>query len=244
MRFFVFSWRKALKSMAVNLGVLGAVALVFCATYFGGASYVNQASTNNLTAFYNGNKAKQNVSVMINVYWGTEYLDSMLETLNKHSATATFFVGGSWVNKNQEMLKKIYNAGHEIGNHGYLHKDSKVISNTVLTEEITKTHNIVKEVIGVEMNLFAPPSGSFSKSTLSIADGLGYKTIMWSKDTIDWRDSDENLVYTRATKNLSGGDFILMHPTSHTASALDKILGFYQSNGFKAVSVTDNLKGV
>ncbi len=244
MRFFVFSWRKALKSMGVNFGLLCAVALVFCATYFGGTNYINQASTNAISAFYNGNTYKNNVSVMINVYWGTEYLDGMLETLKTHNATATFFVGGSWVNKNKDMLKKMYEAGHEIGNHGYLHKDSKAISATVLTEEITKTHNIVKEVIGLEMTLFAPPSGSYNKTTLSVAGGLGYKTIMWSKDTIDWRDSDENLVFTRSTQNLKGGDFILMHPTAHTAKALDKVLSHYDNNGFKAVSVTDNLKGV
>ena len=244
MRFFVFSWRKFLKSMSVNLGVFGAVAIVFCATYFGGANYINQASTNSVVAYYNGNKTKQNVSVMINVYWGTEHLNQMLESLGKHNAKATFFVGGSWVTKNKDILKKIHEAGHEIGNHGYLHKDSKAISATVLTEEITKTHNIVKEVLGVNMTLFAPPSGSYSKTTLSVADGLGYKTIMWSKDTIDWRDSDENLVYSRATTNLAGGDFVLMHPTAHTAKALDRILSYYSDSGFKSVSVTDNLKGV
>ena len=70
------------------------------------------------------------------------------------------------------------------------------------------------------MNLFAPPSGSFNKSTLDACKELGYSVIMWSKDTIDWRDKDANLIYTRATNNISGGDFILAHPTEYTLKSL------------------------
>ena len=64
---------------------------------------------------------------------------------------------------------------------------------------------------------------------------------MWSKDTIDWRDKDADLVYTRATQNISAGDTILMHPTEHTANALGKILQYYESVGLKAVTVSEIL---
>ena len=64
---------------------------------------------------------------------------------------------------------------------------------------------------------------------------------MWSKDTIDWRDKDESLVFSRATKNLKGGDLILMHPTEHTKNALKKILDYYKENGFSAVTVSEHI---
>ena len=89
--------------------------------------------------------------------------------------------------------------------------------------------------------MFAPPSGSFSDVTLDAASDLGYKVIMWSKDTIDWRDKDASLVYKRATKNPASGDLILMHPKPHTLSALPQIIDFYISNGFAFCTVGENV---
>jgi len=65
---------------------------------------------------------------------------------------------------------------------------------------------------------------------------------MWSKDTIDWRDKDANLVFSRATKNIEGGDLILMHPTEHTLKALPLILEYYSINGYTATTVSECLK--
>ena len=94
------------------------------------------------------------------------------------------------------------------------------------------------------MDLFAPPSGSYNKSTAVLAESLGYKTIMWSKDTIDLRDKDTNLIYSRATKNPVAGDLILMHPTKATASILDKIIKHYLSIGLKVDTVSSNIKNL
>lgn len=197
----------------------------------------------NSEAIYNGNKNSNNVSLMINVYWGTEFLDDMLQTLDDYEIKCTFFVGGQWVEKEPEMLKKIYNKGHEIGNHGYFHRDHDKLSYDQNKEEISVNHNLVKETIGVEMNLFAPPSGAYNKTTLDVASTLGYKTILWSKDTIDWRDKNADLIFQRATNKVCGGDLILMHPTKETSVALPKILENYKTKGITATTVTNNLKG-
>ena len=71
---------------------------------------------------------------------------------------------------------------------------------------------------------------------------LGYSVIMWSKDTIDWRDKDANLIYTRATNNISGGDFILAHPTECTLKSLPLILEYYKLNNFNATTVSECIK--
>ena len=70
---------------------------------------------------------------------------------------------------------------------------------------------------------------------------MGYKVIMWSKDTVDWRDKDSDLIYKRATSNLSNGDLVLMHPEEHTLRALGDILDYYKSRGFSAVTVGENI---
>ena len=66
---------------------------------------------------------------------------------------------------------------------------------------------------------------------------------MWSKDTIDWRDKDSNLVYKRATNNVTNGDLILMHPKEHTLKALPKILDYFDKIGLKQVKVSQNIGG-
>ena len=73
------------------------------------------------------------------------------------------------------------------------------------------------------------------------AESLGLKTVMWSRDTIDWRDKDEELCYTRATKDLAAGELILMHPMQHTLSALPRILQYYRDHGLSAITVGENL---
>jgi len=195
----------------------------------------------NTEAIYRGNTENNKISFMINVYWGTEFIEPMLKVLSDSEVKATFFVGGTWVAQNSDLLKKIYDEGHEIGNHGYYHKDHKLLSNERNQEEIYITHKLVKETIGIDMNLFAPPSGSYNQSTLEIASNLGYKTIMWSKDTIDWRDKDSEVCFTRATKNAKSGELILMHPTEHTLKALPNIIKYYKDNNFILTTVSDNI---
>ncbi|MCK9575933.1 MAG: polysaccharide deacetylase family protein, partial [Clostridia bacterium] len=167
-----------------------------------------------------------------------------MQWLKKNNVTATFFVGGSWANSNTNTVKSIYEQGFEIGNHGYWHKDHKKLSVDRNQEEIYITHQLIKELTNYSMTLFAPPSGSYSGVTLDVATNLGYTTIMWSKDTIDWRDKNQELVYNRATKNPKNGDLILMHPTAHTLSALDSIIKFYLAKNFNIVSVSQNINPV
>ena len=191
--------------------------------------------------YYNGNTEGKSVSLMINVYWGNEYLDDILKTLDKYSIKTTFFVGGIWAEKYNEDLLKICSYNHEIGNHGYFHKAQDKLSFEENQNEILNNHKLIKSLTGIDMSLFAPPSGAYSETTLQVAKNLGYKTIMWTKDTIDWRDQDEDLIYSRATKNMKGGDLVLMHPTKATASVLERIIKFGQSINLKFTTVSENI---
>ncbi len=197
----------------------------------------------NDNVIYNGNKSSNKVCLMINVYWGTEYIESILEVLAEYGVKTTFFVGGMWVEKEPEMFKKIYESGHEIGNHGYFHLSHDKMSYEQNLEEISATHAIVKTKIDYDMKLFAPPSGAFNKATIESASELGYLTIMWTRDTIDWRDKNSNLVFKRSTEKTKGGDFILMHPTNHTLKALPLILEYYKLNNLIATTVSECLIG-
>ena len=239
-KIWTISGRRAICNLII---VVMLVAVSFVAFY--GVNLVTSAKIYN-GVYYSGDENSKKVSLMINVYWGTEFLDDMLDVLAQNDVKTTFFVGGTWAVRESEMLKKIYDAGHEIGNHGYYHKNQGKLSAEKNNEEIQNTHNLVKELIGVEMNLFAPPSGSYNKRTVEVANQLGYKTIMWTdgRDTIDWRDHDSNLIYQRAVKNCKGGDFVLMHPTEATRDALDKIIKTLKCQGLELCTVSENLSGI
>ena len=196
---------------------------------------------NSYSAYYHGNENNNNVSLMFNVYMGEQYIPDILNVLSENNAKVTFFVGGSWAIKHTELLEDILNQGHEIGNHGYWHKDHKTLSAEKNMSEIGLTHEVIKQTLNYEMTLFAPPSGSYGQNTLKVAQDMGYKTIMWSKDTIDWRDQDTNLIVSRATKNPQNGDLILMHPTASTLSALPEIITFYTQSGYKLTTVSENI---
>ncbi|MBQ8908829.1 MAG: polysaccharide deacetylase family protein [Clostridia bacterium] len=233
--FGVLKIRKQVVNACIAV-MLGVVAVFACVA--GGSAISTSAVAG---VYYHGNKENNNISLMINVYWGTEYLDSMLATLKEHDVKTTFFIGGVWAVKNEDYLIKIKNEGHEIANHGYHHKDHAKISEEENINQIKNTHTIVKKLIGLDMTLFAPPSGAYNKTTVEVATSLGYKTIMWTRDTIDWRDKDENLIYNRAIKGASGGDLILMHPTEMTAKALSRIILKLQELGFNLTTVSENI---
>ena len=234
--FRVIKFRKWVVNTLIVLFLAGISALAIWGT--------NAISTSSAVSgvYYNGDKSSKNVSLMINVYWGTEYLDDMLSILKENDVKTTFFIGGTWAVLNEDMLKQIYEDGHEIANHGYHHKDHDKLDEEGNLNEISTTHTIIQELLGVEMNLFAPPSGAYDKLTVSCASSLGYKTIMWTRDTVDWRDKDAELIYSRAIKNACGGDLILMHPTEKTVEALPKIISWFKDNGFNLTTVSQTLE--
>ncbi len=190
---------------------------------------------------YSGDENQNNVSFMINVYQNEEYVKNILDILDIYKVKTTFFIGGSWAVKNIDLVKEIYTRGHELGNHGFYHKDQDKLDFTENMQEIKMCHEVISQNLGIEMSLFAPPSGSYNSITVDAATSLNYKTIMWTHDTIDWRDQDEDLIFKRATKNLTNGDLILMHPTKKTVQAMTNIITTAINNGFNPTTVSNCL---
>lgn len=240
----IFSWKikkiNSFRTITANFIIFAVLLTVFAFSYAGGSLQAFNSKTS-VEAIYKGNTNSNNISLMINVYWGDDYIQPILDILKENNATATFFVGGVWASKNENLLKTILEYGNELANHGYYHKDQDSISSEANYNEINQTHQIVKSLTSVEMNLFAPPSGAFNNTTLTVAESLGYRTIMWTRDTIDWRDQDKNLIYTRAIKNASGGDLVLMHPTEKTVEALPDIISHLQNIGLNITTVSNTL---
>ena len=133
------------------------------------------------------------------------------------------------------------NVGDDIGNNGG-ENNGGAENETENKNEIARCNRFVELAVGVSPILFAPPSGAYNATTIEVARALNMKTILWSRDTIDWRDKDETLIYRRATKDIRGGEFVLMHPMKETASALADILRNYESCNLRAITVGENLQ--
>lgn len=230
---------KKFRNIFSNIAIASMLTFLLGVSYFGGV--MNVFSSGDYKVYYNGDLEKNNISLMVNVYWGDEYISPMLEIFEKHNVKVTFFVGGMWAAKNNEMLKRFLDEGHELGNHGFFHKDHKSLNLDKNQEEIYNTHELIKSITGVEMSLFAPPSGSFSQNTLNVAKNLGYKTIMWTYDTVDWRDKNAQTIFERATQKAKGGNLILMHPTEQTVLALENIIEFFHKKSFNLTTVSENI---
>lgn len=225
--------------IVANFLLVVTIAIVFSVIFLSGTSDVF-GKTDYAPIYRSATSDK--VALMINVYWGTEYLDGFLEIFEKYNVRCTFFVGGCWVAQHSDYLQKIVAAGHEIGNHGYFHKQHSKLSYSQNAEEMVMCSKLVFDFCGIFPTLFTPPSGDFSDETLQAAYDNGFKTILWSRDTIDWRDRNSELVFTRATKQVVGGEFILMHPTPHTLQALEKIIKYFLSNEIQPSTVGEMLE--
>ena len=225
----------AIISNCLLVAVVLAVSLV--GIFSESAVKVSSQSSNLFYSAENGT----GVSLMFNVYENTQNVKKILDILDEYGAKSTFFIGGSWADDNVDCVREIFKRGHEIASHGYFHKDHSKMSVEENLEEIRPSVKLLNMICTTKVSLFAPPSGAFCEATLNACLSLGLRVIMWSRDTIDWRDKNVNLIYERATKNLKRGEFILMHPTDCTVSALPEILTYVRNNGEAAVTVSQNL---
>ena len=220
--------------------VLCAIIAVTCVVGFADGNAV-QVSGEHDQPYYSAKETACGVSLMFNVYQNTSNVYKILDILNEFDVCATFFLGGCWADDNVDCVREIAKNGHEIGSHGYFHKDHSVMTYRQNYDEISPSIKLLNAILGSDISLFAPPSGAFNENTLSACSMLGVKAIMWSRDTIDWRDSDTKLICERATQNIVNGEFILMHPMDVTVAALPDIISYISSSGLSFVTVSKNL---
>lgn len=222
--------------------LLVAIALVMIlAIYF---SFYNRVDeTFKMDIYYKGNVDDKIVSFACNIDWGNEYIQPMLEIFSSHKIKITFFVTGTWAKKNPDLLKTIYEEGHQIGNHGYRHIDYDKLNYEGNREEILKAHNIIYDILGVEPIYFAPPSGAYNDNTVKAAKDLNYDIIMWSVDTIDWReDSTKEKIIDRVVSKIHDSAIVLMHPTKETVKSLPEIISYLFERGYKIGTISDIIK--
>ncbi len=149
---------------------------------------------------------------------------------------------GGWVENFPEDVKKIKEAGHDLANHSENHKNMSQLPDSECQQELLKVHEKVKEITGVEMDLFRPPYGDYDNEVIKNATSCGYYTIQWDVDSLDWKDYGvDNIIKTVTEhKNLKNGSIILMHNgAKYTAEALPKVIEGLKAQGYEIVPISE-----
>lgn len=191
---------------------------------------------------FHGNVSQPKVAFACNVFWGEEFLPDMLNTLDANNIKITFFIGGSWAHRFPNVVTELANRGHELGNHTYSHPHPNTLSKENNKEQIVRAEQLITELTQFKTTLYAPPYGEYNDTVLSAAADLGYTTIMWSIDTIDWQRPPAEIIISRVMKKINNGAIILMHPTEPTAKALPELIKQLQAKGYTISTVSDILK--
>ncbi|MGI6005836.1 MAG: polysaccharide deacetylase family protein, partial [Christensenellales bacterium] len=219
----------------VNLIIIAVIVAVYASAMSPQLRTVLGISSGDEKPLYSG-PAVPYVAIQCNVYSGGEYIEGMLEVLSQYDVKITWNLGGIWVDDNPELAKKIADAGHEIGNHGYLHKNHSGLTFDQNIAEIQKAEDAIYKATGKKTVIFAPPSGDYNGTTVKAAKSLGYVSVMWTADLIDWRDQDAEL-FLKRTDKLEAGGMLLSHPTAATLETLPRILDLIEQKGFSVVPV-------
>jgi hypothetical protein len=164
-----------------------------------------------------GNKEKPYIYLTFDEGYEAGYTEKFLEILKKNEVKATFFITAHYVNTQPDLVKKMLDDGHIVGNHTVNHKSMPDLSNKQIKEEVMNLHKSVYEKFGYEMKYIRPPKGEYSERTIEYTNTLGYKTVMWSFAYDDWdekKQGREEYAKDKILKNIHNGAVMLLHGNS------------------------------
>lgn len=165
------------------------------------------------------------------------YTESILNTLNENEVKATFFITSHYLNTASDLVERMINEGHTVGNHTTSHPSLPSKTDEEIENEIMKLHQAVYEKFNYEMKYLRPPKGEFNERTLKKTSDLGYKTVMWSFAYFDWDEKKQPSIEeakNMIVNNFHCGEIMLLHPNSKTNSeVLDSIIKEAKNQGYE-----------
>ena len=162
------------------------------------------STTEKLLPIYNVKTDEKKVSLTMNCAWNADDIDKILEVLKQNDTTITFFMVGDWIEKNQEAVKKINEAGHEIGSHSDTHPHVNQLSYEENIEQIEKSNDRIEKITGKRTNLYRAPYGEYNQTVIKAAQDKSYYAIQWNLDTLDYTGLDGVSMWNRLKDKLNG----------------------------------------
>lgn len=164
---------------------------------------------------------------------------AILDTLKKHNVSATFFVVGTYIESEPELIRRMTEEGHVIGNHTWHHPDmSQIADMDSFKKEMITVEDAFREATGQEMTrYYRPPQGKYNEKNLQMAKELGYKTFFWSLAYVDWYEDDQPTkeeAFDKLLNRIHPGAIVLLHSTSSTnAAILDELITKWTEMGYQ-----------
>lgn len=184
-----------------------------------------------------GNKEKKYIYLTFDNGYEAGYTEKILDTLKENDVSATFFITGHYLNTQENLVKRMLEEGHLVGNHTINHKSMPDLSDEEIKKEVMGLHQSIYEKFAYEMRYMRPPKGEFNERTLQATNKLGYKSVMWSFAYADWDESkqpSEDKAKEIILSNLHNGEIMLLHATSKTnMTILSDIIKQIKDMGFE-----------
>jgi len=196
-------------------------------------------------AYFIGKDDEKTVYLTFDAGFENGYMETILDTLKEKGVPAAFFVVGTYIRDNPELIRRIAAEGHIVGNHTMHHPDMSAISAMdVFTKELQETSDLYLEAVGTEMpRYYRPPQGKFSEENLAMAKELGYKTVFWSLAYVDWNRESQptrDQAFSKLMPRLHPGAVLLLHSTSQTnAEIMGELIDAYRGEGYTFKSLDD-----
>lgn len=199
-------------------------------------------------AYYAENTEEKVIYLTFDAGYENGNTGAILDALKKHKVPATFFVVGPFISEHPELVKRMAEEGHTVGNHTYSHPDmSKISTKESFQKELSQVETLYEEITGSPMTkYYRPPQGKYSETNLSMAKELGYKTFFWSLAYVDWYQDDQPTkeeAFDKLIGRIHPGAIVLLHSTSSTnAEILDELLTKWEDMGYSFKSLNSLIK--
>ncbi len=207
--------------------------------------YADMINGNN--AFYTGDTSKKNIYLTFDEGYENGYTDKILDVLKEKQVPAVFFCTGDYLKCNKEIIDRMINEGHIIGNHSWNHPQMPKVTDTEkFKKELTEFDDYLFENHNIKTKFFRYPEGEFSERTIAMVKDMGYTTLFWSLAYKDWeRDVVRGTDYavSQVTNQIHNGAIILLHAvSSDNANALPHIIDALRNEGYIFSSVDELCK--
>lgn len=198
------------------------------------------ASTTRKLPIYNIETTEPKISLTFDCAWGAEDMPQILDTLKENNIKATFFVLGEWVDKFPDVIKRMTEEGHDVANHSDTHPHIASLSYDSIKNEIKNANEKIVNATGKENNLFRAPYGEYNDNVISAAEELGFYTIQWDVDSLDWKNFGADNILSRVTSKVKNGSIILMHNgTKDTATVLPELIRQLKDKGYEFKPISE-----
>ncbi len=195
------------------------------------------------SAIYSVKTDKKQIALTFDISWGEERTGPILDVLEQKGVKkATFFLSSPWAESHPNIVKRIVDMKYEIGSHGHRHDNYSQYNEEQIRTQIGKADAILTKLTGKKPNLIRFPNGDFDKRVLKIAEQMGYKTIQWDTDSLDWKNPGVDQIIKRVVGKAHPGDIVLMHASDscrQTHEALPVIIDQLRDQGYEFVTVSE-----